>query len=153
MSCRVFPGTRNNLHSFLDDAGYSYIGTLAGEILLDYPVECTPTCMGLLLMILADKDDLFAKSSLLEGKYKFDREEVSEEEWPEFSFWEGDQVKAEKKRDLLVNTEKQRINEEVIGKEHVGTSPNNCWSKAVASGKTFTLLKNTFWHCWLTGAL
>ena len=117
-------------------------------------------------MILAEKDDLFVKSSLLEGKYKFDRERVSEEEWPEFSVWEGVQAKAEKhvgdpNRDLLVNTEKQRaekVNEEVVGKEHIekehiGTSPNNCWSKAVASGQTFTLLKNAFWHCWLTGAL
>ena len=112
-------------------------------------------------MILAEKDDLFAKSSLLEGKYKFDRERVSEEEWPEFSVWEGVQVKAEKhvggtNGDLLVNTEKQRaetVNGEVVGKEHIGTSPNNCWSKAVASGQTFTLLKNAFWHCWLTGAL
>ena len=110
-------------------------------------------------MILADKDDLFVKSSLLEGKYKFDREEVSEEEWPEFSFWDGDQVNAEKHNgggngDLLVNTEKQRaekVDKEVVGKEHVGKSPNNCWSKAVASGQSFTLLKNTFWHCWLNG--
>ena len=112
-------------------------------------------------MILADKDDLFVKSSLLEGKYKFNRQQVSEEEWPEFSFWEGDQVKAEKhvgdpNKDLLVNTEEERaekVNKEVIGKEHIGTSPNNCWSKAVASGQTFTLLKNAFWHCWLIGAL
>ena len=29
-------------------------------------------------MIIADKDDLFVKSLLLESKYKFDREEVSE---------------------------------------------------------------------------
>ena len=29
---RVFPGTRSHLHSFLDDAGYSYIGTLGGEV-------------------------------------------------------------------------------------------------------------------------
>ena len=108
-------------------------------------------------MILADKDDLFAKSSLLEGKYMFDRQQVSEEEWPEFSVWEGVQVKAEKhvgdpNKDLLVNTEEERA-EKVNGEDHVGTSPNNCWSKAVASGQTFTLLKNTFWHCWLTGAL
>merc|ERR1712080_120505 len=141
---RVFPGTRSNLHSFLDDAGYSYIGTLG------------------------EKDDLFVKSSLLEGKYKFDREEVSEEEWPEFSVWDGDQVvwdgdqvDAEKNGvgangDLLVNNEKQRaekVNKEVDAKGHSGTSPNKCWSKAVASGHTFALLKNTFWQCWLTGAL
>ena len=104
-------------------------------------------------MILADKDDLFVKSSLLEGKYNFDREEVSEEEWPEFSVWEGSQASGEKhiggtNGDLLVNTGK-----EYDGTEHVRTSPNNCWSKAVASGQTFTLLKNTFWHCWLTEAL
>ena len=114
------------------------------------------------------------KSSLLQGKYKFDREEVSEEEWPEFSFWEGDQVNAEKhvgengdqvkaekqvgaKNGGLLNTEKPRaekVNQEVSGEQHIGTtSPNNCWSRAVVSGQSFARLKNTFWHCWLTGAV
>ena len=115
------------------------------------------------------------KSLLLESKYKFDRKEVSEEEWPEFSFWEGDQVKAEKhvrengdqvkaeKHDEdengdLVNTEEnpraEKVNQKVNGKQHIGTSPNSCWSKAVDSGgQSFALLKNTFWHCWLTGAV
>ena len=41
------------------------------------------------LNTLLDKDDLFAQSSLLEGKYKFSKEDVSAEDWPEFSFWEG----------------------------------------------------------------
>ena len=112
------------------------------------------------------------KSLLLESKYKFDREEVSEKEWPEFSFWEGDQVNAEKhvgengdqvkaekqvggKNGDTFNTEKPRAeNHEVSGKQHVGTSnPNNCWSRAIASGQSFARLKNTFWHCWLTGAV
>ena len=35
----------------------------------------------------SDKDDLFAQSSLLEGKYKFSKEDVSAEDWPEYSFW------------------------------------------------------------------
>ena len=37
----------------------------------------------------SDKDDLFAQSALLEGKYKFSKEDVSTEDWPEYSFWEG----------------------------------------------------------------
>ena len=37
---------------------------------------------------VADKDDLFAEAKLVEGKYKFSREKVFEEEWPEFSFWD-----------------------------------------------------------------
>ena len=41
------------------------------------------------LNTLSDKDDLFAQSALLEGKYKFSKEDVSAEDWPEFSFWEG----------------------------------------------------------------
>ena len=41
------------------------------------------------LNTLSDKDDLFAQSSLLEGKYKFSKEDVSAEDWPEYSFWEG----------------------------------------------------------------
>ena len=40
------------------------------------------------LNTLSDKDDLFAQSALLEGKYKFSKEEVSTEDWPEYSFWE-----------------------------------------------------------------
>ena len=40
------------------------------------------------LNTLSDKDDLFAQSSLLEGKYKFSKEDVSVEDWPEYSFWE-----------------------------------------------------------------
>ena len=112
-------------------------------------------------MIIADKDDLFVKSLLLESEYKFDREEVSEEDWPEFSFWEGDQDSTENhiggKKGDLVNTEKQRTEkvnqEEVTEKKEVGTSPNNCWQKAVASGQNFWMLKNTFWHCWLSGAI
>jgi len=63
---RVFPGSRALLHSHLHHAGYSYIGTLG------------------------EKDDLFAQTELLEGKYKFSREKVSEDEWPEFSFWDSD---------------------------------------------------------------
>ena len=113
----------------------------------------------MLIETVAEKDDLFAQSKLLEGKYKFSRETVFADEWPEFSFWEGDQVKTKKHNrggngDLLLNTEKQRaedVNKEVGGNEQVGKSPNNCWSKAVASGQSFTLLKNTFWHCWLNG--
>ena len=101
------------------------------------------------------------KSLLLESRYKFDREEVSEEDWPEFSFWEGDQVCTEKhigsKKGDLVHSEKQRTEkvnqEEVTGKNDIGTSPTNCWKKAVASGQNFWMLKNTFWHCWLSGAM
>ena len=101
------------------------------------------------------------KSLLLENKYKFDREEVSEEDWPEFSFWEGDQDCIEKhigsKKGDLVHIEKQRTEkvnqEEVTGKKDAGTSPNNCWQKAVASGQKFWMLKNTFWHCWISGAM
>jgi len=62
---KVFPGSRSLLHSHLSNAGYSYFGTLL------------------------DKDDLFAQSALLEGKYKFSKEDVSTEDWPEYSFWEG----------------------------------------------------------------
>ena len=102
------------------------------------------------------------KSLLLESKYKFDREKVSEEEWPEFSFWEGDQIKDEKHNEDengdQVNTEEnpraEKVNQKVNGKQHIGTSLYNCWSKAVDSGgQSFALLKNTFWHCWLTGAV
>jgi len=69
---RVFPGSRSLLHSHLDQAGYSYVGTLG------------------------DKDDLFAQSQLLESKYKFSKEEVLEEEWPEFSFWDPAASKVER---------------------------------------------------------
>ena len=40
------------------------------------------------LNALSDKDDLFAQSALLEGKYKFSKEDVPTEDWPEYSFWE-----------------------------------------------------------------
>ena len=80
MFCRVFPGSRSLLHSHLHDAGYSYIGTLGGNNNHD------DLCM---LNIVAEKDDLFAQSRLLEGEYKFSREEVLEEDWPEFSFWDA----------------------------------------------------------------
>ena len=43
----------------------------------------------------SDKDDLFAQSELMEGKYKFSKEEVLEEEWPEFSFWDPAASKVE----------------------------------------------------------
>ena len=46
--------------------------------------------MPTLIEIVAEKDDLFAQTELLEGKYKFSREKVSEDEWPEFSFWDSD---------------------------------------------------------------
>ena len=36
---------------------------------------------------LSDKDDLFAQSALLKSKYKFSKENVSAEDWPEYSFW------------------------------------------------------------------
>ena len=42
------------------------------------------------IAIVAEKDDLFAQSELMEGKYKFSRGDVLEEEWPEFSFWDPD---------------------------------------------------------------
>ena len=99
------------------------------------------------------------KSLLLESKYKFDRDEVSEEDWPEFSFWEGDQVSAGKhvggeNEDLEKQRTEKVEQEEVTGKQEqeAGTCPNNCWQKAVASGENFWMLKNTFWHCWLSGA-
>ena len=50
----------------------------------------------MLIEIVADKDDLFAQSQLLEGKYKFSKEEVLEEEWPEFSFWDPADSKVER---------------------------------------------------------
>ena len=50
----------------------------------------------MLIEIVADKDDLFAQSQLLEGKYKFSKEEVLEEEWPEFSFWDPAASKVER---------------------------------------------------------
>ena len=103
------------------------------------------------------------------GKYRFDREAVSEEEWPEFSFWEGDRPVDEgtqdggKHRDEVntkihsVPTEREKMaNNEVDVKdvkEPVRTTPHNCWPKAVASGKTFMLLKNAFWNCWLNGGV
>ena len=31
MNRRVFPGSRSLLHSHLDHAGYSYVGTLGGD--------------------------------------------------------------------------------------------------------------------------
>ena len=37
--------------------------------------------------IIAEKDDLFVQSRLLESKYKFSKEDVTKEDWPEFSFW------------------------------------------------------------------
>ena len=40
--------------------------------------------------IIAEKDDLFVQSRLLESKYKFSREDVTKEDWPEFSFWNGE---------------------------------------------------------------
>ena len=43
----------------------------------------------MLIETVAEKDDLFAQSKLLEGKYKFSRESVFEDEWPEFSFWDA----------------------------------------------------------------
>jgi len=60
---KVFPGSRSLLHLHLYNAGYSYLGTLG------------------------DKDDLFAQSALLKSKYKFSKENVSAEDWPEYSFW------------------------------------------------------------------
>ena len=78
MFCRVFPGSRNLLHSHLVDAGFSYTGTLGGDFMLE-TIKFDE--------IVADKDDLFVQSKLLEGKYKFDMGEVSKEEWPMFSFW------------------------------------------------------------------
>ena len=50
----------------------------------------------MLIEIVADKDDLFAQSQLLESKYKFSKEEVLEEEWPEFSFWDPAASKVER---------------------------------------------------------
>ena len=43
----------------------------------------------MLIETVAEKDDLFAQSKLLEGKYKFSRETVFADEWPEFSFWDS----------------------------------------------------------------
>ena len=47
------------------------------------------------IAIVAEKDDLFAQSKLMEGAYKFSKEEVLEEEWPEFSFWDPATSKVE----------------------------------------------------------
>ena len=59
-----------------------YFGTLLGDkVLLAASVQICH------LNTLSDKDDLFAQSSLLEGKYKFSKEDVSAEDWPEYSFW------------------------------------------------------------------
>jgi len=48
MAGKVFPGSRQEVHLFLDDKGYDYVGTVG-------------------------VDDIFIKKSLSQGKYKFER--------------------------------------------------------------------------------
>ena len=62
-----------------------YFGTLLGDKV--FLVASVQICH--LNTLSSDKDDLFAQSALLEGKYKFSKEDVSAKDWPEYSFWEG----------------------------------------------------------------
>ena len=66
----VFPGTRGEVHGFVEERGYEYVGTVGGW-------GCR------MIMILTNvlnnyvgKDDIFVRKDLSQGKYKVDQEEA-----------------------------------------------------------------------------
>jgi len=63
---RIFPGTRNELHTYLSEKDYKYIGTLGGA------------------------DDIFVTLDMLNGSYYWDRKDLPVEWEDIFSFWDVD---------------------------------------------------------------
>ena len=64
MAGKVFPGSRQEVHLFLDDKGYDYVGTV-GKRRRKFTVSNNRSLSGV--------DDIFIKKSLSQGKYKFER--------------------------------------------------------------------------------
>ena len=65
MAGKVFPGTRHEVHLFLDDKGYDYVGTLGRwNRSLTYLKSCSFSSSGV--------DDIFIQKSLSQDKYKQD---------------------------------------------------------------------------------
>jgi hypothetical protein len=65
----VFPGTRQDVHRFLDEKGYDYAGTFGKLEMLSKPYIDTH---------VVGVDDIFIGKDLAQGKYKFDREMAAE---------------------------------------------------------------------------
>ena len=66
---KVFPGTREDVHSFLDEKGYEYKGTV-GKLNILSNIWIYNHVVGV--------DDIFIRKDLAQGKYNFDREMAAE---------------------------------------------------------------------------
>ena len=66
MAGKVFPGTRHEVHLFLDDKGYDYVGTVGNMEQCLAQESRIFSCSGV--------DDIFIQKSLSQDKYKFDRQ-------------------------------------------------------------------------------
>ena len=66
---KVFPGTREDVHRFLDEKGYDYAGTVGKLEML---------CKPYIDKHVVGVDDIFIRKDLAQGKYKFDREMAAE---------------------------------------------------------------------------
>ena len=85
MAGKVFPGTRHEVHLFLDDKGYDYCGTVGRwNKSLSYQIMHFSS---------SGVDDIFIQKSLSQDIYKFDRQKALEFETYSFEhFYNKDEL-------------------------------------------------------------